>query len=468
MNRTAILISILLIFFAEKISCQVEGVKFHNISLIQAFDVARKENKLVMVSCSSWNAYSQRLHEWILSQKKIGDYFNQNFICIKVDMQGPAKNDIVQNYKVTTYPTLVFINYSGTLVHIFNDNMSEDQILEAAQQANDPERNMYALSQKYKQGIVNFDIINNELKNCQNDCEKLIEIYFKSNDTIQWTNSDSWKIFKNHIPITSSYFRFFLRDTIERLYKKEYESVIVKKFKDFYNLEKTVQAKNVLIKYFDSFNTRYSAKAILESEATQTISKIKKEQFNQDTWLNFFRIAENLNSYYNNAGYHYIQRLSNRIYEKKEIRHLTKLILSINHSLSPTMCEYLKLKEAENMLLEKNLSTKKVKEFDTLVTQILSTNLINEYDLNNLTGAILEHQQKELLTIAEKVSQLALLKPQHFYYQNYAIVCERLGKYDMALKSMEAALELAIKTQPEEIQYYQNCIERFKSKQTFF
>ena len=49
--------------------------------------------------------------------KKVGDFFNTNFINIKVDVEKGDGLDIADKYKITGLPTLFFVNSDEELVH---------------------------------------------------------------------------------------------------------------------------------------------------------------------------------------------------------------------------------------------------------------------------------------------------------------------------------------------------------------
>ncbi|MDE5610835.1 MAG: thioredoxin family protein, partial [Odoribacter sp.] len=68
-----------------------EGVNFRNITLEEAQEQAKAENKLVFMDCyTSWCGPCKNMTEKVFPQKAAGDYFNPRFVCVKYDMEKGA------------------------------------------------------------------------------------------------------------------------------------------------------------------------------------------------------------------------------------------------------------------------------------------------------------------------------------------------------------------------------------------
>ncbi|MDE5612601.1 MAG: thioredoxin family protein, partial [Odoribacter sp.] len=85
-------ISILLLcLWAWGVSVAQEGVAFRNITLDEAQEQAKAENKLVFMDCyTSWCGPCQEMTKKVFPQKAAGDYFNPRFVCVKYDMEKGA------------------------------------------------------------------------------------------------------------------------------------------------------------------------------------------------------------------------------------------------------------------------------------------------------------------------------------------------------------------------------------------
>lgn len=108
-----------------------EGITFFEGTWDEALALAKKENKLIFLDAyASWCGPCKRMKKNIFSAAKVGDFFNANFINIKIDMEkgeGPA---LARKYDVRAYPTLFFINHSGKIKQAVVGYHNENQLIE--------------------------------------------------------------------------------------------------------------------------------------------------------------------------------------------------------------------------------------------------------------------------------------------------------------------------------------------------
>lgn len=95
----------------------------------QIQEQAKAENKYIFLDAyTTWCVPCIKMDKEIFTQKKVGDFFNENFINVKVQMDS-TKNDtdeikrwyddakaISAQYKIDSYPTYLFFNPQGELV----------------------------------------------------------------------------------------------------------------------------------------------------------------------------------------------------------------------------------------------------------------------------------------------------------------------------------------------------------------
>jgi len=93
---------------------ETKGIQFFEGTFDEALVLAKKENKLIVFDAyASWCGPCKRMKSKVFTQEEIGSYFNSNFINVKFDMEkgeGPA---LARKYRVTAYPTLLFLNHKG-------------------------------------------------------------------------------------------------------------------------------------------------------------------------------------------------------------------------------------------------------------------------------------------------------------------------------------------------------------------
>lgn len=94
-----------------------EGIQFTEASWASVLKKAKAENKIIFLDAyASWCGPCKMLQKNVFTKKEIGDYFNKQFVNVKMDMEkgeGPA---LTQKYPLDAYPTLFFIDGNGKVV----------------------------------------------------------------------------------------------------------------------------------------------------------------------------------------------------------------------------------------------------------------------------------------------------------------------------------------------------------------
>lgn len=114
--RKLILLCLMLVADIAIIQAQNEGINFLQIPLREAFVKAKEENKQIFIDCYIKTCVPCKyLMKNEFPKKECGDFFNDRYICLSMDMDegdGPA---VRKNYEVGIYPTFLVINPNGTL-----------------------------------------------------------------------------------------------------------------------------------------------------------------------------------------------------------------------------------------------------------------------------------------------------------------------------------------------------------------
>lgn len=92
-----------------------EGIRFFKGSWEEALKLAKKENKFVFLDVyGPWCGGCVNLERRVFPVKKVGDFYNKHFVCVKFNMEdGGEGSKVGKRYDVTAYPTLIFFNPEG-------------------------------------------------------------------------------------------------------------------------------------------------------------------------------------------------------------------------------------------------------------------------------------------------------------------------------------------------------------------
>lgn len=110
-----------------------QGIVFQKGSWEEMLDRAKQEGKIVFVDFyTSWCGPCKMMEREVFSQKRVGDYYNQNFVCCQIDGEKGEGPDLTKKYNVTAYPTFLYLNGDGNVVYRFSGARSAGEFLEEA------------------------------------------------------------------------------------------------------------------------------------------------------------------------------------------------------------------------------------------------------------------------------------------------------------------------------------------------
>lgn len=173
----------------------------------KALEQSKKEGKLLFLDCYAvWCGPCKMLSKEIFTQKEVGDIYNSKFICIKYDMDKPEGTKIKEKYSINGYPTLLFIDAKGEIIHKSVGSGSVQHFVELASIATDDTRNTKANYTKLKNGDHSFETINACLELGPADKDSLLKlVYSNFNDTALY-KGDALKLFLRYDNNLSSKF----------------------------------------------------------------------------------------------------------------------------------------------------------------------------------------------------------------------------------------------------------------------
>ena len=215
MKKTILFVS--LILGLSTLTAFSQGIKFEeNHDLNAALVKAKAENKLVFIDAYAvWCGPCKVMARDIFPLKEVGDFFNAHFVNLKLDMEANGNLEIAKKYEVKAYPTYLFLNAEGELVHKGLGSMPADKFIEVAKAATDTENNFSALSNKIKKGDLSLATIKKYLD--QNPYDKgngaLVDSYFQTLSENQIYTKENWELFNNFVDdISSPSFQYFIQN----------------------------------------------------------------------------------------------------------------------------------------------------------------------------------------------------------------------------------------------------------------
>jgi thiol-disulfide isomerase/thioredoxin/tetratricopeptide (TPR) repeat protein len=114
---------------------------------------AKMENKLIFVDVyTTWCGPCKAMDKNVFPLKDVGAFYNAQFINVKIDAEKGEGIDIANKYNVRSFPTYLFIDGNGKLVHKDGNSMSADKFIVIGKTALDPKGQFAASQKQFAQG----------------------------------------------------------------------------------------------------------------------------------------------------------------------------------------------------------------------------------------------------------------------------------------------------------------------------
>ena len=271
---TAFLIVLSVLSFAQ------EGIKFETSDFKTILAKAKKENKLIFLDAyTTWCGPCKLMAKNIFTLKSVGDHYNANFVNAKIDMEKGEGIDIAKKYDVKVFPTYLFIDGNGELVHRTVGYVPEKEFIQFAKDASDPSKRVAALKERFEKGEKDPEFLKN-LVNLTAFTEtdyagKVFEQYITAKANTPLAADDMQMLFmtlKNSESPAYKIFKEKKADLLKFMPEKSYEATdkslkINTVIKKAYNEESKTYDENKFIEGTKDFLTK--------DEAVKYLSKIK-------------------------------------------------------------------------------------------------------------------------------------------------------------------------------------------------
>lgn len=126
-TRTLVLSTLSLVLLAG--SATAEGILFYDGTWDQALQRAARENKYIMVDAyTDWCGWCKVMDRETFSDPAVAAVVNEHFIPVKIDFEKGVGIDLGMKFRVNSYPTILFFNPAGQLVHVENGYSEDNQV----------------------------------------------------------------------------------------------------------------------------------------------------------------------------------------------------------------------------------------------------------------------------------------------------------------------------------------------------
>ena len=165
-----------------------QGIEFFHGTWKEALAEAQKEDKILFVdSYTTWCGPCKRMSKNVFTQSQVGDFFNDNFINLKLDMEKADGRTFGAQYPVSAYPTLFFLDSQGNILKKITGGQQAEALINHGQVAIKSYDKTEAFEKLYNEGKRDYDLMVDyvrELNKVDKPSAKIANEYMKSNPDI--------------------------------------------------------------------------------------------------------------------------------------------------------------------------------------------------------------------------------------------------------------------------------------------
>lgn len=187
---------------------QKTGIQFNkDAKWADVLAKAQKEDKLIFMDAfATWCGPCKMMDKDVFTQSEIGDFFNKNFINVKFDMEKGEGLNLAQQYAVMAYPTFLFIDGSGKVMHRVVGYFEPDALLEVGNIALDPANRLAGLEARFDAGERDPQFVTELLAVFENAmhprAEEVVNIYLTAQS--DWSTPENMDMIVNNLKSTNS------------------------------------------------------------------------------------------------------------------------------------------------------------------------------------------------------------------------------------------------------------------------
>ena len=176
---------------------QSQGIHFRSLTFEQALAVAKTENKGVFVhSFADWCHFCIYMKDSVYIDKEVGDFYNTNYVCIKIDMEKEGR-EMNKPLMIHTFPTFLFYDNTGSLLHRAAGRRYKQPFMELGRESIDPRRQMRTFKNKFEDGTATAGEVQFYFRMQETagmDAQLSIDEYLTKQPDAEFTNSNNWRI----------------------------------------------------------------------------------------------------------------------------------------------------------------------------------------------------------------------------------------------------------------------------------
>lgn len=285
---------ILLAFISGNAPAQNRSIDFEQGNFKALLAKAKKENKMIFIDCyTTWCGPCKWMAKNIFTNDSAADYYNQNFINAKIDMEKGEGIEIAKEYSVQNYPTMLYLNAEGEQMHRICGSSPTQEFIQNGKDALDPEKQMAGIKTQFNKGKTTAEIATDYFAALHNAClsaNQEVTEYFNTVQPEEYKSEANWNIIRKYVnEYFTETFQVFEadRDAFSKLYSKE---IVDNKINEVYTASLYTAIRNNDDAGFNSLTEKLRKSETEEAEKIILRAQVSRSE-NKEDWKEYSKLA---------------------------------------------------------------------------------------------------------------------------------------------------------------------------------
>jgi thiol-disulfide isomerase/thioredoxin len=187
---------------------------------------AEASGKLVFVDAyTTWCGPCKWMAKNVFTNDEVANFYSENFICLKLDMEKGEGKEFAVNYDVHSYPTFLFIDAKSQKVHQTCGSKEAIDFLIDGKNALNPETQLIGFIQKYEAGQRDFSFLRDYariLQNANMSANTVVDELIGADADYQLLNEKDFDMLANFSDLNTKSFQYLMEN------REKYESIVKK------------------------------------------------------------------------------------------------------------------------------------------------------------------------------------------------------------------------------------------------
>ncbi len=190
-------------FFSRFKKLASVGVYWEDLTLEQALKKAERAKSMVFLDCyTSWCGPCKYMTSNVFPQEIVGDYFNEHFVCLKVDMEKGEGPELAKRYSIRAFPTFLILRPDGSVYHKLLGSGEADEFLRRVQEGMVEENSTGYLDRLYEEGNRDKAFLSRYIQSLlsiyeENKAKEVSAVLLGLLDESEKVDSSYWFIFES-------------------------------------------------------------------------------------------------------------------------------------------------------------------------------------------------------------------------------------------------------------------------------